>query len=181
MNEDYKARPELDVYDEDDIDDADISPMAVGQRRDVDALLAARDRRAGRGARRGIGYLPQQLLDDEEEIPSALRPTDEFAEFGVMEEESLVNLEDFDGPLREWLDEDRVRREIKNRFKSFLTSFADTSGTAIYPVQIRKMCQGAGSLIVCIRKMHSFNSGNLISEKWTLSLSPIECMRCDVM
>ena len=146
VDADYKAQPELDTYDEDDIDDADISPMALGQRRDIDALLAERDRRTRRGRR---GYLPQQLLDDDDEIPEALRrgQADEFAEFATEQEESLVNLEDFDGPLREWLDEDRVRREIKNRFKSFLTSFSDPAGTAIYPVQIRKMCQGICGVI----------------------------------
>ena len=115
--------------------------MAIGQRRDIDALLAERDRRDGRG-RRGRSYLPSQLLDGDDEIPEALsRPlSDEFAV--AAEHESLVNLEDFDGPLREWLDEDRVRLEIRNRFKSFLTSFVDNSGTAIYPLQIRQMCQG---------------------------------------
>lgn len=127
--------------------------MAIGQRRDIDALLADRDRQEGRGRRRGRSYLPQQLLDGDDAIPEALRRplSDEFAVYAAEHEESLVNLEDFDGPLREWLDEDRVRREISNRFKTFLTSFVDNSGTQIYPLQIRQMCQGT----VCSDGLHS--------------------------
>jgi len=56
----------------------------------------------------------------------------------------MVNLEDFDGPLREWLDEDRVRREIKSRFKHFITGFSDNSGNAVYPELIKQMCQDNG-------------------------------------
>eukprot|EP00486_Rosalina_sp_Unknown_P011339 CAMPEP_0201587996 /NCGR_PEP_ID=MMETSP0190_2-20130828/150318_1 /ASSEMBLY_ACC=CAM_ASM_000263 /TAXON_ID=37353 /ORGANISM="Rosalina sp." /LENGTH=84 /DNA_ID=CAMNT_0048039273 /DNA_START=47 /DNA_END=298 /DNA_ORIENTATION=+ len=51
---DYKAQPELDKYDEDNIDDADVSPMDIGNRRNIDQLLNERDRREGRGRRQFI-------------------------------------------------------------------------------------------------------------------------------
>jgi DNA replication licensing factor MCM2 len=38
-------------------------------------------------------------------------------------EEEEVNLEAFNVPLREWIAEDRTRREIKRRFKKFLQEF----------------------------------------------------------
>ena len=65
-------------------------------------------------------------------------------EYSHQQQQHLVNLEDFDGPLRDWLDEDRVRREIKNRFKSFLTSYTDTSGNDVYPNKLKQMCQDNG-------------------------------------
>ena len=36
---DYKAQPELDKYDEEDINDEDVSPMDIAQRRNIDQLL----------------------------------------------------------------------------------------------------------------------------------------------
>ena len=145
MEADYRPQPELDTYDEENIDDADISPMGIQQRRGVEQLLNERDRRSGRGRRQ---FIPHQLMDQDDDIPMALLPQqqqqlieDEFMQ-QEQAQDSLVNLEDFDGPLREWLDEDRVRREIQNRFKSFLTSYVDTSGNAVYPNKVKQMCQG---------------------------------------
>ena len=96
--------------------------------------------------------IPHQLMDDDgDDIPSALNrgpPRNSFLdgdEFASQEQhENMVNLEDFDGPLREWLDEDRVRREIQNRFRHFITGFTDNSGNAVYPERIKEMCQGTG-------------------------------------
>jgi len=165
---DYKAQPELDRYDDEDIDDADISPMRVADRRGVDALLEERDRRADRGRRT---FIPQQLLAQDEEAPLALeqqrrqqqRMRAEYSEFaGAQEQEQLVNLEDFDGPLREWLDEDRVRREIKNRFKNFLTSYTDNSGDAIYPLAVKQMCQDNGCSL-SVSYMHLSDSAAVLA------------------
>lgn len=156
---DYKAQPELDEYDVDDIDDADISPMNMQDRRGVDQLLNERDRRMGRGRRQ---FIPHQLMDQDDDIPMRLLEQqqqqiidDEFQQ-QEQQQENLVNLEDFDGPLREWLDEDRVRREIKNRFKNFLTSFSDTSGMAIYPNKVKQMCQGMAKLYYLLSYFDGF-------------------------
>merc|ERR1719334_2411050 len=115
--------------------------------------------------------IPHQLMDDEvDDIPSALqgRPRNTFLdpigdEFGSQEQyENMVNLEDFDGPLREWLDEDRVRKEIKNRFKNFITGFTDTSGNAVYPEQIKLMCQDNGCSL-CVSYMHLSDSAAVLA------------------
>jgi hypothetical protein len=37
--------------------------------------------------------------------------------------ERHLNLEAFDCPLRDWISEDRTRKEIQRRFKTFLLSF----------------------------------------------------------
>ena len=152
---DYRAQPELDRYDEADIDDADISPMRFGDRRGVEAMLDERDRVKAGGQR---NMIPHQLMNEEEDdIPAALQQHAQqqqhrssfldVSEFGSQEQhENVVNLEDFDGPLREWLDEDRVRREIQNRFRHFLTGFTDNSGNAVYPMEIKQMCQGTMSM-----------------------------------
>jgi len=169
MASDYKAQPELDRYDDDDIDNDDISPMRMADRRGVDALLEERDQKADRGRRT---FIPQALQQQEEEVPQALQrqqqqqqrqhSTQEYNEFSHQEQEHLVNLEDFDGPLREWLDEDRVRREIKNRFKNFLTSYTDNSGNAVYPMLVKQMCQDNGCSLA-ISYMHLSDSAAVLA------------------
>merc|ERR1740116_619357 len=88
-------------------------------------------------------------MDQDEDIPMSLLNQQAQVNINRMidsheDVDNLVNLEDFDGPLREWLDEDRVRREIKNRFKSFLTSYSDTSGETVYPERLNTMCLDNG-------------------------------------
>jgi CO dehydrogenase/acetyl-CoA synthase beta subunit len=63
-----------------------------------------------------VNRFEQQEIDEEEE----------------MEEENLdegadrpLNLEQFECPLREWIAEERTRREIKRRFKIFLSTYYD--------------------------------------------------------
>ena len=51
----------------------------------------------------------------------------------------MVNVEDFSGPLYEWLQEERVQREVKRKFREFLTAFRDEAGNAVYPKEIQKM------------------------------------------
>eukprot|EP00485_Elphidium_margaritaceum_P002349 CAMPEP_0202687664 /NCGR_PEP_ID=MMETSP1385-20130828/3322_1 /ASSEMBLY_ACC=CAM_ASM_000861 /TAXON_ID=933848 /ORGANISM="Elphidium margaritaceum" /LENGTH=878 /DNA_ID=CAMNT_0049342499 /DNA_START=79 /DNA_END=2715 /DNA_ORIENTATION=- len=159
MASDYNAAPELDVYEEEAIDDADISPMDMAARRGVNELLEARDRRQHRHRRQ---FVPHQLMEQDADIPLAIGQAardqhDEFMEQAVEAQESLVNLEDFDGPLREWLDEDRVRREIQNRFKSFLTSYVDTAGNPVYPMKVKQMCQdNACSLAISYMHLSEF-------------------------
>lgn len=38
-------------------------------------------------------------------------------------DEADINLETFECPLREWISEDRTRREIRKRFNIFLKTF----------------------------------------------------------
>ena len=58
------------------------------------------------------------------------------------EEGGEVNLEDYTGPLRKWLDEPKVQNEIKRIFREFLTSFRDEAGKAVYPERIQNMVVG---------------------------------------
>ena len=53
------------------------------------------------------------MVDDEE---SDARASD-------VEDDNILNIEAFDVPLREWISQERTRREIKRRFKDFLFNF----------------------------------------------------------
>ena len=43
-------------------------------------------------------------------------------------------------PLREWLVLDRIRKQISRQFKSFLTSFEDVKGNAVYVSRVEEAC-----------------------------------------
>ena len=73
------------------------------------------------------------------------------------EEQEVVNLEAFDVPLREWIAQDRTRKEIQRKFRVFLSTFREgdefnVSGTIYKPVDFWK-CFGA--LLLTSRPTHS--------------------------
>ena len=125
--EDYAPAPELDYYDPALLGKEDIfesyEKIAEYRRAAEEQLDADRERR--------------QRLDDEledqfeaaNEIEAAeLRDRDfdddddevDIAENGG---ERSINLEAFECPLREWISEDRTRREICRRFRRFLLTY----------------------------------------------------------
>jgi hypothetical protein len=62
-----------------------------------------------------INKFEQQELDEEDDMEGE----DDQMDGG----ERALNLEAFECPLREWVAEERTRREISRRFKKFLLSF----------------------------------------------------------
>jgi DNA replication licensing factor MCM2 len=73
-------------------------------------------------------------------------------EYGVAAGERALNLEAFDCPLAEWIAEERTRREIQRRFKTFLLSFYpgideytrwkatyERDETAVIPAHLRQL------------------------------------------
>jgi hypothetical protein len=123
---DYAPAPELDHYDarvlarDDDVEEVGYEQMMRDRRaaeEELDAMDARRremEEDAEEELER-VGEREQEDLGDEDD--------DEEDEEGVVPSERALNLEAFDCPLREWIAEDRTRREIQRRFKIFLTTF----------------------------------------------------------
>lgn len=104
--------------------------------------LAARDRLEGRSARRG--RLPTALEDElEEELHPRRRRRVDDAQGAFEEDEAemdvAINLEEPRGPVREFIAQDAVRREIKRQFRRFLLNHADEAGDVVYALRIRDM------------------------------------------
>lgn len=118
--------------------------MTYQQRREVADLLDKRDmeRRArredrmneltGMGERdvsraaifKSYGTIADDREDDEEQENKYV--------------ETDVNLEVFDVPIREWIAQDRTRREIKKRFKNFLRKYKlSPNGRPVHQEKIR--------------------------------------------
>lgn len=156
---DYQRIEALDTYGTEGIDDSDYGIIDQEQREAADRELARRDRARGgrsdgfygtiletegedadaRQARRGMfGRQRGAQGEDEEE-------KDEGSEDEDLDGDDQVNLEAFDVPLREWIAQDRTRREIQRRFRAFLRHFSPENerrrrGNGIYEQKIRSMC-----------------------------------------
>eukprot|EP01147_Barroeca_monosierra_P002807 gene2807-5650_t len=166
MERDYRAIPELDIYDPTILDETEQRELSLAARARVEQQLARRD--AADAMRvRGRSRLPAGLGfgDDEEEdsgeLPRRRRRIAErsarTAEDGEVpdnyefdEDEAIIeNLEDRKGhTLREWITMPSTRREIYNRFKSFLRTTTDAMGKSIFGGRIRDMCESNGESLV---------------------------------
>ncbi|KAH9506430.1 MCM DNA helicase complex subunit [Dermatophagoides farinae] len=154
---DYLPRPELDVYERDQLDDASYSELSADDRRAAEAELRQRDKIEGRIAgrmRRGL-----DIYDDESEITETADAELESAKkkkrfsrrtaeiFGELEDEdrmveSIENLEDTRGlSVRDWVVQMAPKREIFNRFKEFLINTCDERNRFIYRDKIKSMVE----------------------------------------
>lgn len=50
-----------------------------------------------------------------------------------------IDLEEARGPVKEWVAQEPVRREIKRRFSRFLRTWQDDAGEVVYRHRIRDM------------------------------------------
>jgi len=152
MEADYREMGALDAYEEDGLDEADYEPMDAGARFRAEQELEKREVRE-----RGTSRVPQAFLssdgDDEEARPRRRRKEEPAPEDGgdglegilPDEEESGLNLEDYQGSLAEWIQTPAVSEEIKKRFKRFLTHFepsgaSETDAVSKYSHKVRQMC-----------------------------------------
>jgi DNA replication licensing factor MCM2 len=165
---DYQKIAALDTYVTDGLDDREYDEMDVDQRRAAEVALNRRDREGlgrndgfygllddmemeedeeARQARRGVFH---RTAEDDQEDPNAIvgDETDEED----LDGDDQINLEAFDVPLREWIAQDRTRRELQRKFRSFLRHYTGEAineedatrrrkkGNGIYEQKIRAMC-----------------------------------------
>lgn len=157
---DYQRIEALDTYGTEGIDDRDYGLIGDEQRHAAEKEI---DRRYGERGGRNDGFYG--LLDRLEETEDDEARQARRGMFGRVEDdmeeegdetdvedldgEDQVNLEAFDVPLREWIAQDRTRREIQRRFRAFLRHYTGESdeehtrrrrGNGIYEQKIRAMC-----------------------------------------
>ena len=184
MMDDYQRIESLDTYGREGIDDREYDEIDYDQRMAAEAIIAKREeermKRAG-GGRSGMFY--EGLMEDFEEDAEARRARrariggreradiddeedddiedddqdDVDREEELFETEEELNLEAFDIPLREWIAQDRTRREVMRKFRRFLMNTTEDldevdeqqlqrrnsrqkKSTPIYEDRIRNMC-----------------------------------------
>jgi DNA replication licensing factor MCM2 len=144
MEADYVAIPELDTYDLGNLDQREYGAMDFDARRAAEMEIAERTEQRGR-----LDDILDRYGDEDEEARDRRRGVFDQRraqegmmglEGGVEMEDEELNLEAYDVPLREWIAEDRTRREVKRRFRALLEGSKDGNGRLRYMDSIRNMC-----------------------------------------
>lgn len=93
-------------------------------------------------ARRGVNRGPIFEHESSSEARSEEPPRKiQAVEDAVTGYEEPYNLENFNCPLREWLQQPQTQKEICHRFDKFLHNFQEEKGTSlVYYERIKKMC-----------------------------------------
>lgn len=146
LEQDYRAIPALDRYDQEGLDEDDYSELSENQRQAAEREMRQRDREEGiltGRMRRGLMY--EESDEEDDAAPRKRRRAERAAEGEVEDEEmieSIENLEDMKGhSVREWVSMLGPKTEIKNRFKNFLRTYVDTKGHNVYREKIRQMVE----------------------------------------
>ena len=93
----------------------------------------------------------QEGDEDEDDEDAGASDDDEEIDEADLDGEDPINLEAFDVPLREWIAQDRTRREVQRKFRAFLRHFKPDAtedepqrrrrkADGIYEQKIRLMC-----------------------------------------
>ncbi|GAB4814991.1 hypothetical protein N2152v2_002037 [Parachlorella kessleri] len=153
MAADYRPMEHLDRYEGDGLDDGYVEDMTEEER--VQARLAAerelaqRDRAEGRvtGRRRMLPAALEDDMEDEELRPRRRRRLEE-AQAGLDEDEEggevEINLDEARGPVKEWILQEPVQREVRRRFARFLRTFQNEDGDYVYRSRVREMARTNG-------------------------------------
>lgn len=164
---DYQRIDALDHYGTEGIDDRNYDLMDMEQRRAAEKELEIRDRQVGRAGRSAGLYSAALDVGETEEDEEARRARrglfrsdrdgggdddgdddgDDETDEEDLDGEDPINIEAFDVPLREWIAQERTRREIQRRFRAFLRHFVEGAsgerrrrGNGMYEQKIRQMC-----------------------------------------
>jgi DNA replication licensing factor MCM2 len=158
MEADYRPMEHLDRYERDGIDQGFVDDVTEEERfaarLAAERELAARDRFEGVGSVRK-GRLPAALaeeLEGDDEFRPRRRRRVEDAQTGFDDEEGeeqdvAINLEEPRGPVKDFIAEEAVQREIKRQFRKFLLQFTDDHGDAVYAQRLRDMVRANKSTL----------------------------------
>lgn len=152
MEDDYRPVPELDTYDDADLDKEDYDAMDIEDRVRAEREMKKRDMKEGRSNIKGRikdSLLYSELSEDLEPESGSYRKKTKFHDMGSQNDlgtdepiESIENLDVMKGHgLREWVKMVGPRTEIYNRFKNFLKSIVDENGHNVYREKIRYMVE----------------------------------------
>jgi DNA replication licensing factor MCM2 len=143
--------PHLDRYEDDGLD---AEPDDYDEEAELEARLRAEaalddrddEERGGRIDPATGRVRPRALeVDEEDDVwhrQQRRRRAADRDEDDEEEEEFEVDIENYDGPLREWINRDRTKLEIKRKFARFLRKYTaeDEPGNLVYRKRIRDMC-----------------------------------------
>lgn len=169
---DYQRIEALDTYGTEGIDDREYDMIDDDERRAAEIEMNRRDRGRNQGFYGLLDAVEDEEDDEAREARRAMfgRPTagqqdeEEEEEEEDLDGDDPINLEAFDVPLREWIAQDRTRKEIQRKFRAFLKHFrpevADTRrrrGNGLYESKIKNMCASNLSSLT-VSYLHMMNA-----------------------
>ena len=153
MEQDYEARPELDRYEADGLDDEQQMELSAQGRMAAEVELDERERRQmAMGQRRPRAFLDDEFDDDQDELlhnqlrqermQQMMRDHDIGMEDSQADEMgNLLDFEDVKGPLSVWLKKPEVIKFVTRQFNQFLRNYKNENGNFVYEDKIHEMCQ----------------------------------------
>ena len=162
MEDDYKRIDHLDKYEDEGLDNDEISSMDEKTRKKAEKVLYERD------AKNKIltNRLPAAFMNDlesEDEDRKILRNKMKFTEYNEKEEdiaqaEKYIDHQNVKGEQEEWLKQPQTQRYIYKSFEKFIKNFKD-EGKPFYEGKIVTMCaNNKQSLEICYFHLCEFNS-----------------------
>ena len=139
---DYRAMPELDRLDEEDLDNEEYGEMDANARRAAERFMQSRDRQMD-AARSRVPIALQDLDDDDEEDeqdPNQRRRRQEYERAAFLVDDDAqeqeeqqnvaIELENFNVPLHQWIARREINNEVKRRFRNFLGMYTRNGRTS---------------------------------------------------
>lgn len=153
IDRDYRAIPALDQYEDEGVDNEDVSHLSYEARRRADREIDIRNRESGRGR------IPAALLNDTEGslysdgqdmAQEYMHRRDiHYNEYGVEGEGELDEVEQFmnadegddgKGKVEVFIKDPKTAEYIKKTFRRFLLTFIDEKNVKVYENRITEMC-----------------------------------------
>jgi DNA replication licensing factor MCM2 len=149
MERDYEARPELDRYDMEGLDEDDQRELSMTGRMQVDQQLNREERMQQIGRRPGA-LMHEEFDDEDEDMHNQIRQErlKMLREGGIDhggpdsgDDPNVLDFEDVRGPLFVWLKKQDVIRYVKRQFEQFIRHYKTDEGVYLYETKIHEMCQ----------------------------------------
>lgn len=149
MQQDYRAIPELDTYEDEGLDEGDYSELEQSQRQTAEELMKRRDLAERLAHGRGPAAFHSEeleqdmnyaLLSRHRALQRTLISGMEGLNIEEDHEELALDFEDPKGKLSRWISEPRTVRWIRRNFSKFILEFKDEHGHELYRQKIDEMC-----------------------------------------
>ena len=138
------AKPELDRYEADGIDDAEQSIIDAETRRQAEQQMEQQARAQERTKiRQPAAFMSDQEYSDNTPIPLRSQTHRGLHQLPDDEQQDLTSVNDYSDQkenLSAWIQKPEVVQFIRRKFGNFLRSFVDESNQHIYELRIQEMC-----------------------------------------
>ena len=150
---DYEAKPELDKYESEGLDDeGDHDEIDYQARRELERKMDQEAKLRAHKGRRAGAFMNDDEYSETDELARQMRyqRMREMRQGGDQDQadegddqdmvQDVIDYEEVKGQLSQWVQRQEVVRWIRKSFTNFLRTFKDENGVSVYEERIREMC-----------------------------------------